>query len=90
MLLPVLGANVVFAINAFCFLFVIWALLRWQKLIEPSERPAEGFFESFASAIRYARVTPAIRVVVLRGVLFGLFIAVIPALLPVVGLVHLI
>jgi len=63
MLLPVFGANVVFAINAFCFLFVIWALLRWQKPIEPSERPAEGFFESFASAIRYARITPAIRVV---------------------------
>jgi MFS family permease len=63
MLLPVFGANVVFAINAFCFLFVIWALLRWQKPIEPSERPAEGFFESCASAIRYARITPAIRVV---------------------------
>ena len=36
--------------------------------------------------IRYVRVTPGIRVVVLRGLLFGPFIAVIHALLPVVGL----
>jgi MFS family permease len=86
MLLPVFGANVVFAINAFCFLFVIWALLMWRKPIEPSQGPQEGFFGSFASAIRYVRLTPAIRVVVLRGALFGLFIALIPALLPVVGL----
>ena len=85
-LLPVFGANVVFAINALCFLLVIWALLMWRKPIEPSQRLTEGFFGSFASAIRYMRVTPAVRVVVLRGVLFGLFIAVIPALLPVVGL----
>src|SRR5215471_20840314 len=68
-LLPVFGANVVFAINALCFLLVIWALLMWRKPIEPSQRLAEGFFGSFASAIRYVRVTPAIRVVVLRGVL---------------------
>ena len=86
MLLPVFGANVVFVINASCFLFVIWALLMWRKPIEPSQRLAEGFFGSFATAIHYVRVTPAVRVVVLRGVLFGLFIAVIPALLPVVGL----
>jgi Transmembrane secretion effector len=86
MLLPVFGANVVFAINAFCFLFVIWALLMWRRPIEPSQGPQEGFFGSFASAIRYVRLTPAIRVVVLRGALFGLFIALIPALLPVVGL----
>jgi hypothetical protein len=70
-----------------CFLFVILALLRWRRPIEPSHRaPVENFFESFASAIRYVRLTPAIRVVVLRGALFGLFIAVIPALVPVVGL----
>jgi hypothetical protein len=82
-----LGANVVFAIDGLCFLFVILALLRWRRPIEPSHRaPVENFFESFASAIRYVRLTPAIRVVVLRGALFGLFIAVIPALVPVVGL----
>ena len=84
-----LGVNFVFAINSVCFLLVILAVSRWKSLREASRVPLEGFMESLASAIGYIRYTPGVRVVVVRVSLFGLFISIIPALLPVVGLKQL-
>ena len=89
LILPRLGVNLVFAINSACFLLVILAVSRWKSLREASRVPLEGFIESLASAIRYIRGTPDVRVVVVRVSLFGLFISMIPALLPVVGLKQL-
>jgi MFS family permease len=80
------NANVVFALNAVCFLLVIVAVSRWKQVERSSKLPLETFFETFAGAIRYLRYAPGIQVVLARNVLFALFISVIPALLPVVGL----
>ena len=46
----------------------------------------ERFFESFTTAIRYVRYAPGLQIVLARNALFALFISVIPALMPVVGL----
>jgi MFS family permease len=89
MLLPLIGANLVFAMNAICFLVVILAILQWKRERGPSKLPAESFFASFFTAIRYVRYSPGIRVVLARSVLFAFFIALIPALVPVVGLKEL-
>jgi Na+/melibiose symporter-like transporter len=48
--------------------------------------PSERFFESFTTAIRYARNAPGFQVVLARNFLFALFISVVQALMPVVGL----
>jgi len=80
------GANLVFAINAVGFLLVIAALIQWKSAEKQSKASLENFLESFASAIRYVRYAPGIQVVLARNVLFALFISVIPALLPVIGL----
>jgi MFS family permease len=88
-LLYFLGANWVFALNALCFLVVIFALLQWKGAKAEADFPLENFLESFASAIRYVRYSPAVRVIVARNILFAFFIAVIPALMPVVGLKEL-
>ncbi len=85
-LLYFFGANWVFALNAFCFIVVIGAVLQWKSAKAESEAPLESFVESFANAIRYVRYAPAIQVVVARNLLFAFFISVIPALTPVVGL----
>jgi MFS-type transporter involved in bile tolerance (Atg22 family) len=45
--------------------------------------------ESFLSAIRYVRFAPGIQVVLARNLLFAIFISIIPALIPVVGLKEL-
>jgi MFS family permease len=89
MLLPLIGANWVFTLNAICFFLVILAILQWKRKERPSKLPLENFFESFSTAIRYVRYAPGIQVVLARNVLFAFFIALIPALIPVVGLKEL-
>ena len=67
--------------------FLSLALLLGSKRKEKQPRlPLENFFESIVGAIRYVRYAPGIQVVLARNVLFSLFISVIPALLPVIGL----
>jgi Na+/melibiose symporter-like transporter len=85
-LIPLAGANLVFAINAFCFLFVVLAIGRWKQPVEPTKVPAENFFKAFGKVIRYVRYVPRFQVVLARNFLFAFFISVIPALMPAVGL----
>jgi MFS family permease len=80
------GASWIFAANAVCFLFVIGAIARTKRKEKQPRLPLENFFESIVGAIRYVRYAPGIQVVLARNVLFSLFISVIPALLPVIGL----
>lgn len=89
LLIPLVGSNWVFTINAFFFLLVILAILQWKPAQHQSRLPLENFFESFFTAIRYVRYAPGIQVVLARNVLFAFFISMIPALIPVVGLKEL-
>src|SRR5271165_1485677 len=89
LLVPLAGANFVFALNAACFLLVVVATRQWKQPTLPARLPSESFFESFGTIIRYARNAPGFQVVLARNFLFALFISVIPALMPVVGLKEL-
>jgi MFS family permease len=80
------GANFVFALNAACFLLVVVATRQWKHPTLPAKLPSESFFQSFGTIILYVRNAPGFQVVLARNFLFALFISVIPALMPVVGL----
>ncbi len=84
-----LGVNSVFAINSACFLVVILALLSWKSVQEAAQLSFRSFLASLTNTIRFIKHTPGVRVVVARVSLFGVFISLIPALLPVVGLKRL-
>ncbi len=84
-----LSVNSVFAINSACFLVVILALLRWKSVQEAAQVSFRSFLASFTNTIRFVKHTPGVRIVVARVSLFGIFISLIPALLPVVGLKRL-
>ena len=86
LLLPLIGTNAVFALNAAGFLLVLAAILRWRKTRKRSRTPTESMLESFVGALRYVRYTRGIQIVLVRALLFALLISVIPALLPAVGL----
>jgi len=89
LLLPIVGPAVVFSLNALAFLGAAWMIFR---VYHPNRQPnphLENFLESFFSALRYARYTPGIQVILTRDFLFGVFIAAVPALIPVVALRHL-
>ena len=86
LLVPLAGANFVFALNAACFLLVVLATRQWKQPSLPAKLPSENFFESFGTVIHHVRYAPGFQVVLARNFLFALFISVIPALIPVVGL----
>jgi Na+/melibiose symporter-like transporter len=86
LLVPLAGANFVFALNAACFLLVVLATRQWKQRSVPAKVPSESFFESFRTVIHYVRYAPGFQVVLPRNFLFALFISAIPALMPVVGL----
>ncbi|MBV8212198.1 MAG: MFS transporter [Verrucomicrobia bacterium] len=83
------GAHYVFAANAICFFLLLLSLAGWGRVYATPKMPLENFFDSLASAVRYIRYAPGIQAVLVRDVIFSVFIAVIPALLPVVGLKQL-
>ena len=86
LLVLLVGANFVFALNAACFLLVVVATRQWKHLTLRAKLPSESLFESFGTIIRYVSNAPGFQVVLARNFLFALFISVIPALMPVVGL----
>ena len=86
LLVALAGANFVFALNAACFFLVVVAIGQWKQPSAPARLPSESFFASFGTVIRYTRTTPGFQVVLARNFLFALFISVLPALMPVVGL----
>src|SRR5215469_366069 len=86
LLMPLAGANFVFALNAACFFIVVLAVRQWKQPSAPAKLPSERFFKSFGTVIRYTRNAPGFQVVLARNFLFALFISVVPALMPVVGL----
>src|SRR5580692_5848177 len=87
LLLVFVGANTFFALNALCLLTVLIIIASWKPNV--SKLPLESFFESVISAIRYVRYSHGIRIILIRNAIFSFFIAIIPALLPVVGLKEL-
>jgi MFS family permease len=87
LLLVFVGASTVFALNALCLLAVLLSITSWKPKI--SRLPLESYFESVITAIRYVRYSQSIRIILIRNAIFSFFIAIIPALLPVVGLKEL-
>ncbi|MBV8330836.1 MAG: MFS transporter [Verrucomicrobia bacterium] len=86
LLVALAGANVVFVLNSACFLLVVLAIRRWNQPTVPADIASESFLEAFGAVIRHVRHVPGFQVVLARNFLFALFISVIPALMPVVGL----
>ena len=86
LILPLIGANAVFAVNAIGFLLVLTAILSWHNPRKRSRAPTESMLEAFVGAVRYVRYSRGIQVVLIRALMFSLLISVIPSLLPAVGL----
>jgi predicted MFS family arabinose efflux permease len=86
LLISRIGANCVFAANAACFLLVVLAVRRWKQTSAPAKPAQESFLKSFKTVVRYVLRSPRFQTVLARNFLFALFISVIPALMPILGL----
>jgi predicted MFS family arabinose efflux permease len=85
-LIPLAGVNFVFSLNASSFLLIVVAIRRLKRPTLAIRLPSETFFKSFGTVVCYVRYVPRLQVVLARNFLFALFISVIPALMPAVGL----
>jgi MFS family permease len=85
-LLPLIKTNWICALNASCFLLVAVALLLWKRETAPAKLPLESFVESFFTATRYVQHSPGVQVILIRTAVFTFLIALIPAIIPVIGL----
>jgi MFS family permease len=88
-LVSVAGSGMLFSLNALAFLFGAAMIARCYRERRRPQPHLENYLEAFAATARYVRYTPGIQVILTRDFLFGLFIAVVPALLPVVAFQHL-
>jgi Na+/melibiose symporter-like transporter len=86
LLVSLIGVNLVFMVNAACFLLVIVSVLQWKQRNPLPAPSSESFSQSFGTAFRYIRCAPEFQILLARNFLFALFISAIPALVPVVGL----
>jgi MFS family permease len=89
LLLPIAGPAMLFSLNALAFLFAAWMISQQYREQRQPQAHLENLLESLAGAARYVRYTPGMQVILTRDLLFGFFIAVVPALTPVVAFQHL-
>lgn len=79
------GAATAFAINTFSYLGLIFVLLRWKPEERPRRLPPESLGVAVGAGLRYAAMSPAIRTVIGRALVFGIGASAIPALMPLIA-----
>lgn len=84
MIVAASGSGMVFMLNAVSFLAVIGALKTWQRPAQPSELPAERMVSAIRAGVRFARHSPELRAVLIRGAGFFVFASASWAMLPLI------
>lgn len=79
------GAAAAFVVNAFSYVGLVIVLARWRPGLPPRELPPERIDLAMAAGVRYVAMSPVIRVVLVRALLFGLAAAALSALMPLVA-----
>jgi MFS family permease len=79
------GAQAAFAVNALCYLPMLFAFLLWRRALAPARLPPERIDRAIVSGARYALHSSAIRTVLVRTFAFGLVGASAAALAPLIA-----
>src|SRR3984957_15740826 len=85
LLLAATSAGTVFLVNAATFLAVMFVIARWRSTRSSSALPREHLGEAMRAGLRYVTASPALRVILLRALLFIFFASAIWALLPLIA-----
>ncbi|MFD1881282.1 MFS transporter [Paracoccus pacificus] len=85
MIVAMAGPPAVFALNALSVLAVLGVLFFWKREKTVHGLPPEHFFGALKAGYRYARHSPAMRLVLVRAAGFFLFASALWAMLPLVG-----
>lgn len=82
------GAAAAFAVNAFSYVPLIFALTRWKPPARKRDVPPEPLAPAVAAGLRYVALSPNLMRVLARGALFGLSAVAVLALLPLIATEH--
>jgi len=79
------GAPFAFVVNAMTYVGLIVTLALWKRPKTESQLPPESMLMAIRAGLRYCRLSPAIRAVLLRGFLLGALGSAIWALMPLIA-----
>lgn len=79
------GAMAAFICNAVLYLPVVFALLTWKRVVEPSRLPPERLSRAIVSGVRYVVHSPTLRIVLWRTLSTGIGGSAILALMPLIA-----
>jgi MFS family permease len=86
LLIPLVGANLIFTANAACFLGVVFALRSGKQPAERSKAASEQPQASVGAVVQLVRSSSRLQTLAVRNFGFSLFISAIPTVVPVIGL----
>ena len=79
------GAFAAFVVNALTYVGLIVMLLSWKRPKNESHLPPESMLMAMSAGLRYSRLSPAIRAVLLRAFMLGTLGSAIWALMPLIA-----
>ena len=79
------GAAAAFLVNAISYVGLIAVLARWRPNYPERTLPPEPVGTAMAAGVRYVAMSPGLRVVMLRALVFGVAASAIPALMPLIA-----
>src|SRR3954447_16173273 len=79
------GAATAFAVNALSYVGLILVLFRWKPSGTPRALPPETLTVAMGAGLRYVAMSPSIRNVLTRGLVFGFAASAVQALMPIVA-----
>ena len=79
------GAAAAFVVNAFSYLGLIAVLARWQPVRAERVLAREALGHAMAAGLRYVAMSPDIRTVLMRALLFGVGASAVPAMMPLIA-----
>jgi predicted MFS family arabinose efflux permease len=85
LIVATLGSAAAFAINAASYVPLIAVLLRWKPLRHPQPLPPESLGTAIGSGVRYAAMSPTIRTILVRALVFCIGASSVMALMPLVA-----
>ena len=80
-----IGAAAAFAINTLCYIPLIAVLARWRRPETPNALPRETLGIAIGAGLRYVAMSPRIRVVLVRALVFCVGAGAVMALMPLIA-----
>ena len=84
-IVAVAGASTAFLVNALTYVGLLIMLFSWKRTKAEQHLPPETMLLAMSTGLRYSRLSPAIRAVLLRGFVLGVGGGAIWALMPLIA-----